>query len=306
MSKSNSVKDIEKAVKHCYSTWSEDYFDNYYGSNAPYPPVHCDLLKKLIRKSKAKSVLDAGCGPASFLRELSGKKIARYGFDLTPEMVQEGSRIFDSQGDSPDRIWQGSVLSKSAFRSPVEPKKRFESAVCIGVIPHIPEGKDAQVFRNLHSCVKKNGLVIVEARNKFFSLFTLNRYTEDFFLNELIQSEELRKSRKNGAKKMFKALSELKKLLRVDLPPVRKGKKKEPGYDEVLSRTHNPLETKALFEKQGFKDVEILYYHYHSVPPMFAAADPKFFLESSLELEDPYDWRGLFMASAFLVAGRRA
>ena len=33
---------------------------------------------------------------------------------------------------------------------------------------------------------------------------------------------------------------------------------------------------------------------------------PELFRQASLAMEDPEDWRGHFMASAFLVVGRRA
>jgi hypothetical protein len=92
---------------------------------------------------------------------------------------------------------------------------------------------------------------------------------------------------------------------RLDLPPVRQGKVGEPGYDQVLSRSHNPLILKEQFVGAGFADVRLLFYHYHCLPPMFEAQMPELFRRQSLALEDPHDWRGYFMASAFLVAGRK-
>ena len=92
----------------------------------------------------------------------------------------------------------------------------------------------------------------------------------------------------------------------MDVPPIRGGKSGEPGYDEVLSRTHNPLLVKQQLEREGLVDVELLFYHYHCLPPMFEAMLPEFFRTQSLSMEDPRDWRGYFMASAFVVTGRRA
>ena len=64
---------VEEAVRHCYSTWGGRYYDDYYGDAAAYPPVHRDILVGLLEEAGARSVLDAGCGPASFLRALSGR-----------------------------------------------------------------------------------------------------------------------------------------------------------------------------------------------------------------------------------------
>ena len=91
----------------------------------------------------------------------------------------------------------------------------------------------------------------------------------------------------------------------MDLPPVRGGKAGEPGYDQVLSRTHNPFVLRAKVEEAGFKDVEVLFYHYHCLPPMFEAAMPEEFRKQSVAMENPRDWRGHFMASAFIVTGVR-
>lgn len=84
----------EDAVAKCYSTWGKSYYDEYYGVKASYPPVHRDLLRNLLIQSCAKRVLDAGCGPASFLRDIFDISLDLYGFDLTPEMIDEGKRVF--------------------------------------------------------------------------------------------------------------------------------------------------------------------------------------------------------------------
>ena len=90
----------------------------------------------------------------------------------------------------------------------------------------------------------------------------------------------------------------------MDLPPIREGKKDEPGYDQVLSRTHNPFEVCDQFVEAGFRNVRTLFYHFHILPPMFEKQAPDVFRQLSLEMEqNPADWRGYFMASAFLTIG---
>jgi len=75
----------------------------------------------------------------------------------------------------------------------------------------------------------------------------------------------------------------------------------------VLSRTHNPLVLKEQFEAAGFRDVHLYFYHFHALPPLYGEQAAEFFRAESLTMEqDPEDWRGYFMASAFLLAGKRA
>jgi SAM-dependent methyltransferase len=272
--------DVEARVRACYSTWGESYYDDFYGEGAPYPPVHRELLKRLLDGAGARRVLDAGCGPASFLRGLADGPYELAGFDLTPEMVAEARRVLGDRAE----IWQGSVTDPRAYRG-----APYDATVCIGVLPHVPEEADERVLTNLRAAVRPGGLVVVEARNRLFALYTLNRHTYELFRDELARTGD------------DERLAPLRERFRMDLPPVRRGQDGEPGYDEVLSRTHNPLVLPGQMEAAGFTNVRVLFYHFHDVPPLLGPDR-----ERSLALEDPDDWRGHFTASAFLVAGERA
>jgi len=301
-----SDSDFENSVKACYSTWSESYYKDYYTDQAAYPPVHRDLLKRLLVEERANNVLDAGCGPASFLRDLVNENMELYGFDLTTEMVTEARKVLGKHGIPESHIWEGSVLTPDSYQPPGLPDPGlFDAGLCIGVLPHIPAEKDVEVVCNLRDAVKPNGLVVVEARNQLFALFTLNRYSYNFFIEELIQLDRLKLKAGEHTPALTAEIEILKKQFQMDQPPVRKGKEEEPGYDEVLSRTHNPFILKEQFVRNGLKDVRVLFYHYHCLPPLLSSTFPEFFQQESLAMEDPDDWRGYFMASAFLVAGKR-
>jgi hypothetical protein len=180
--------------------------------------------------------------------------------------------------------------------------------ICFGVLPHVPEDADIKLLTNLVNAVRPGGLVVCEARNELFSLFTLNRYSREFFRSRLIQESKLFASVVDAAESeaLNNALQSLDQQFRMDLPPLRKGYEDEPGYDEVLSRVHNPFEMSELATKAGLLNIEILFYHYHALPPMFEKTLPLFFRSSSLSIENPRDWRGYFMASAFILVGRKS
>lgn len=292
---------IEHAIRSCYSSWSESYYQDYYKSESAYPAVHVKIVHDELKKADAHNVIDAGCGPASVLRELKGLDIERYGFDLTPEMVKEARRVLSIQGLSENRIWEGNVLDIEAYRCAVN--GTYDAAICFGVLPHIPENKDKTVLNHLAASVRPGGRVLVEARNQLFALFTLNRYSRDFFCNVLINEQSLRKAGGIYAQEALDTVfAEIDQRFRLDLPPIRKGKTGEPGYDEILSRTHNPFELTALATEAGFADVEVLFYHYHCLPPMVEPLLPELFRKQSIAIENTRDWRGYFMASAFVLS----
>lgn len=294
---------VEDAVRRCYSTWSDSYYRDYYRSDAAYPPVHTAIVRDEIARAKVRKLLDAGCGPASMLQDLNDLGLDRFGFDLTEEMVAEARRVLTAQGLPQERVWRGSVLDREAYRVP---QGGYDAAICFGVLPHIPEREDATVLANLAASVRPGGLVLAEARNQLFALFTLNRYSRDFFRTTLSDEARLRAdmvpAERDG---LDRALSEIDARFRLDLPPVRTGKADEPGYDEVLSRTHNPFEMREIALAAGLTDVEILFYHYHCLPPMAEQHMPRTFRARSVAMENPRDWRGHFMASAFIVKGRK-
>lgn len=293
------MSDAEARVKACYSTWGETYFDEYYGPDAPYPPVHVDLVRDLLADAGATRVLDAGCGPASMLRVLPAT-LDRHGFDLTPEMVAVARRVLAEQGVPDDHVWEGSVVDPAAFRG-----APYDAAICIGVLPHISADADATLLDNLRDAVRPGGLVVLEGRNELFSLFTLNRYSLDLFTDTLLPLDRLHALAGDEAAELEAGLAELESMFRTDLPPIRTGKVDEPGYDEVLSRTHNPLVVRDELAARGFDDVRVLFYHWHALPPLVGGRVPVLQRAASLEMERPDDWRGLVMASAFLVAGTR-
>jgi hypothetical protein len=160
---------------------------------------------------------------------------------------------------------------------------------------------------NLRDAVRPGGLVAVEARNQLFALFTLNRYSRDLFRDTLIDVGALQRQVADAGERaaLEKAMAVLDERFRLDLPPTRTGHAGEPGYDEVLSRTHNPFVLRQQALEQGLTDVEVLFYHYHALPPMLEGAAPDLFRRASLAMEDPRDWRGHVMASALVLVGRR-
>jgi len=284
------------SVEACYDEWSASYFDEYYGENAPYPPVHVNLIVDVLSAHGAQRVLDAGCGPASIVRMLVKRGFDCWGFDLSPGMVEEARVALREIGiPSEERIWQGDASQASSYHAPAE-GEAFDAAMAIGVLPHMSPAQTHATFENLRNAVRPGGLVIVQARNALFSLFTMNRNTHDFVRDELMVVGD-----DDNQAFAEAALAQMSEHLQMDLPANRGG----AGYDDTQPRAENPLTFSAKFAACGFRDVQTLFYHYHAAPPMCEGIDPKTFRTMSLAMENPKDWRGHFMASSFMLAGIR-
>jgi hypothetical protein len=99
--------------------------------------------------------------------------------------------------------------------------------------------------------------------------------------------------------------ADLKQKLEMDKPIPRTTHQENaaaPGYDSILSKFHNPFEVTDLFKRCGFKDINLLWYHYHPAMPYLSTHNKKLFRDEALKLEhDSQGWRGLFLCSAFVI-----
>ena len=53
--------------------------------------------------------------------------------------------------------------------------------------------------------------------------------------------------------------------------------------------------------KLGLSVEGIYFYHFHAFPPMFETLDKNYYRKISWKIENPLDWRGFLLASAFVI-----
>lgn len=279
----------KKHVEEYYDQEAADYIHMYEKNYIPYPAnfIRLELISQRISETKAKSVLDAGCGTCGPLIHFLKKGLLCKGFDFSQSMVEHGKKELEKAGYDPNLIAVGDLETDSKISD-----ESFDAVIALGVFPHIPDEKKA--LENMKNALSPNGKVYIEFRNSLFATYTLNKYSVDFFLNDVIDTDSLPTNVKQDIENFY-----LEKL------DANKEIKKIEGklhYTEILAKFKNPLTiAKELFEPCGFHVDSILFYHYHALPPVFQDKYPELFKELSFKLEDPYDWRGNLMASAFVV-----
>ena len=172
---------------------------------------------------------------------------------------------------------------------------KFDAVIAAGVLPHVKN--DALFLQNLKMIVRPGGKVLIEFRNKLFSLFTMNRYTKEFILEDLLRDVS------PGVKDAVAV--ELNKRLAIEIPPVRTTNEKGegPGFDSILAKFHNPFELTDTFARNGYSDLKIHWYHYHAALPMLEQNIGAPFRSESIGLEHEGSWRGYFLCSAGVMEG---
>jgi len=293
---------MNKILEHWESvaeSYSKHYAkENMYDSSCPYPANYfrSQILLNSFVKKNVKRVIEIGVGTGKPLTELSKVGMEVYGFDISQNMIKEAKNTAEQNGIDQDRMFVADIQDPNSYLWAAKDGK-FDGLIAMGVMPHIEN--DDMVLDNMSSLVCPGGSVFIEFRNSLFSLFTFNKNTVKFIVNDLIcdVDNELREAVKK----------DLEGRLRIDQPAERD---KLPnggiGYDAILAKFHNPLTISELFMRHGFADIKLHWYHYHSAMPYMSNANPDLFRSESIKLEHEYSgWRGLFLCSAFVVEAVR-
>ena len=294
------MSEIKKSVSEHYDAAADQYHEQYerdrlYDLSASYPANYfrLQLLINSFISKRIKRVIEVGVGEGTPLSTLGKVGIDIWGFDISTEMVKKSKETMMKNEMDPEKIFWGDVQDPTTYAHALK-DGQFDGLMAMGVMPHVVNND--MVLKNMSNIVCPGGSVFIEFRNKLFSLFSFNRYTVDFILNDLLSGVD------NKIKEIVK--KDLGNRLRMDMPPVRNQIEDSdaPGYDSILSKFHNPFEVVELFKKHGFTNVKLHWYHYHPSMPYLEENMPKTFRKEAIKLEhETSNWRGYFLCSAFVV-----
>ena len=290
----------KKSVDNHYDAAANQYHERYerdrlHDLSASYPANYfrLQLLLNSFISKRIKRVIEVGVGEGTPLTTLGKAGIDVWGFDISKEMVKKSKETMQKSEMNPDQIFWGDIQDPTTYAHALK-DGQFDGLMAMGVMPHVEN--DDMVLKNMSTLVRPGGSVFIEFRNKLLSLFSFNRYTADFILNDLLAGVD------NKVKDVVR--QDLESRLRMDMPPVRDKMEDSdaPGYDAILSKFHNPFEVIEQFRKHGFNDIQLRWYHYHPSMPYLDGNMPELFRKEAIRLEhEPSNWRGYFLCSAFVV-----
>ena len=270
----------EKEVKQYSDMYKKLDFDFSYPANVKREQIFVELLNKY----KPTNIIDAGCGAGMPLIDIKKKGFDIIGYDKAKNMILEAKENLKKNNLSPDLVFYDD------FEDPKEVK--VNSVDCILGMGAFYYAKNVnKTLLNQKKKLKKNGRLIFSLRNRLFDIITLNNYTNKF-LDEIYEVKKLKKEWKNKYKHLTKNFTDRKKL------------KSKINIDEagVFNHIpHNPLTISQEMEKLGLSVEGIYFYHFHALPPVFEVYDKHYYRKISWQIENPLDWRGFFLASAFVI-----
>lgn len=288
-------------IKDHYSGLVDEYIDQYnpeYLDKLPEYPANyfrLSLIRNLLTRKKCRRLLDIGAGSGvptkTIAQDLGSEEVVA--FDFTEEMVLTLRKTLTTTNIKKVEVFSADASQPESYKTAVRNGK-FDVALMLGVMPHV--SNDLEVLRYVRESLVTGGQAFVSFRNQLFDLFTMNRLTHQFFLEHLLSPVDLSIRKSTG--------EELESRLEMTKPPIRRVNATGGlGYDQILAKSHNPLQVQDLFLSAGFKECSIHWYHFHAALPWLDGAKvaKSAFRSASMQLEGRDDWRGFFLCSAFLV-----
>jgi 2-polyprenyl-3-methyl-5-hydroxy-6-metoxy-1,4-benzoquinol methylase len=289
-----SLKEKTKdGVIDYYNSVSNDYFEQYRKENLEtgkkYPQNYYRLqwIIERLATLNLKSVYEVGTGEGTPLVAINKMGYEVAGCDISKNMVDFTKQNFKKNGIIPDNVQWADIEDTLTFTNQIKNGK-YDALIALGVMPHV--NNDGLALRNMKSLLNPGGKVFVEFRNKMFSLFTFNKYTKEFILDDLMA--EVSDDLKNQVNK------ELDKYL---VP--EKESDKNIDYSKIKAKFHNPFEVPQLMINNGFKKPKIHWYHFHPAPTFMESRDKVSYWKEAAKLEHKGtdEWKGYFMCSAMCI-----
>jgi len=231
------------------------------------------------------SMVEVGVGMGRAIPLFAENGLTFAGFDRDAACVESSKKELLEAGQDPDRIILADLEDPASYAD-LPGAGSFDVLIAMGVLPHVSSVRQGII--NALSLVRPGGHAFFEFRNALCSLVTFNRYTEEFISERLLgdASPEVREA--VGA--------QLRQRLNLEIP----------GGVIHPEAFHVPFEVAEIAGELGLKDPRIIPFHFHAGMPAIEREVAQSYRLDSVALEDDASgWRGLFLASAYLLHAQR-
>ena len=242
-------------------------------------------LPEALPEATGLSLVEIGVGMGRAIPLFTGNGLTFAGFDRDAVCVESSKKELLEAGQDPDRIILADLEDPASYAN-LPGAGSFDVLIAMGVLPHVSSVR--QAILNAVSLVRPGGHVFFEFRNALFSLVTFNRYSEEFISERLLgdASPEVREA----------VDAQLRKRLNLEIPS-------GVIHPEAF---HVPFESVEIARELGLKDPRIIPFHFHAGMPAIERYVAQSYRLDSVALEDDASgWKGLFLASAYLLHAQR-
>lgn len=249
---------------------TENYIKNLENS---YHKHRLDVINNLIPMDlykKGKRIFDFGCGNAVLFKKFLENEVLITGVDISKEMINDAEKWLESMGYDKNLAQLGGIEKLKSISD-----STLDALFSFNVIAYLSDSEEMFFYKEAARVIKPGGYLLVTHSNELFDMFTLNRFTIDFFRNNFNLVE--------------KELKELEKILEKT--------KDVPENKITYNIRENPLNYGIKLKNYGFKQERIEFINFHEVPPVISENADGYL--NTLEIKEIDKWKLNFQCSTF-------
>lgn len=135
----------------------------------PYHRHRLAVVNDILPQLAGRTVVDVGCGEGVLIREARRRGAARViGIDIDPGLLAR------AEASGAQQLVLGGVEQLAEV-------DRADCVLAINVAAYFTAGEDERFYREVARLLQPGGSLVITHSNELFDLFTLNRFTVDFF-----------------------------------------------------------------------------------------------------------------------------
>ena len=252
-----------------------------------------DVSRKFL--SKKSKILDVGSGSGELVISLLKLGFDAQGIDFSESMIKKAKRQAMK-----NKVEKNKFICDSFFDYSFD--GTFDLICANGFIEYISEDQFKEFLKKTYHLLSKNGILVINSRNRLFNIFSFNNYTKDEIkygnLNSLIDECVVF----NSGKSLNNILKNKRSKIKTNLK-----KHTKTGIDVDTRFQYTPFQIFEKFSKNHFKPFDIFPIHIHIFTTESRKEFPDFHNQVSNFVQNKKGNKIAFIpqSSSFMVLARK-
>jgi len=242
---------------------AEDYIEAMKGE---YHQHRVEVIKSLIPKElyvSGKNVFDFGCGDGVMFPDFLMAGVSISGADKSAEMLSVARKRIQDCGVDPNSV----SLGGPDYLKTIDTAS-LDGLLSLNVMCYFTDEEEKVFYEEAARIVKPGGYLVVTHSNELFDMFSLNKYTAEFFKKYFTDADI---SGLLGCEDVF-------------------------GENAGYNIRENPITYPSKLKKLGFREVKQTFSHRHLAPP---ALLQKKTYPDTLNVPEDKMWTLMFTCSTY-------
>ena len=255
------------------------------------------IYNLILEECGPNTVLDIGCGGGQTILDALERDIDVIGVEPIEKLADFGRNKLISEGYSGSKILLGDASAISKFD-----EESFDAVAMLSVIPHVPKKDWESLHKEIFRVLKPGGIAIIAYRNELFDLFTANRFTHLFMMNNFFSHGSYTELERSAI------ATELNSFIPFyETPSLNHTESNDKSFGDLDRPKSNPLNQSSYLANFCLNLSSMYYCNFHPILPNMKHRDSKSLrkIKYDMELDWFNEWQGMFMSSMFVTVSRK-